>query len=133
MLRVGAEDATRAQVRRHHFAVIAAADDARAIARRRQDGAATHVHPPHLAVRLGKQQRFFAEYEDGGTAEKMDPTIAPRAATARVRSTTEAVRCGYRSYQAMQLSNPSAIFFPGILRPMKTMRLSRFSSLFQGR
>ena len=39
----------------------------------------------------------------------------------------------YRLYQAMQLSNPSAIFFPGRLRPMKTMRLSRFSPLFQGR
>jgi hypothetical protein len=38
-----------------------------------------------------------------------------------------------RSYHAMQLSNPSVIFFPGRLRPMKTMRLWRFSSLFQGR
>jgi hypothetical protein len=34
---------------------------------------------------------------------------------------------------AIQLSKPSAIFLPGRLRPMKTMRLSRFSSLFHGR
>ena len=34
---------------------------------------------------------------------------------------------------AMQLSNPSAIFLPGRLRPMKTMRLSRFSPSFHGR
>ena len=30
-----------------------------------------HRHAPRLAVRLGKHQRFFAEHEDGGAAEKM--------------------------------------------------------------
>jgi hypothetical protein len=35
--------------------------------------------------------------------------------------------------QATQLSKPCRIFSSGRLRPMKTMRLSRFSFLFQGR
>lgn len=36
-------------------------------------------------------------------------------------------------YLAMQLSKPSVIILPGRLRPMKTIRLSRFSSTFHGR
>ena len=92
-----------------------------------------HVHPPHLAVRLGKKQRFFAVYEDGGTAEKMgldDRTTRSDCASAFDEGDGT---LGYRSYQAMQLSNPSAIISRGRLRPMKTMRLWRFSSVFQGR
>ena len=36
-------------------------------------------------------------------------------------------------YLAMQLSKPSVISLPGRLRPMKTIRLSRFSPGFHGR
>ena len=36
-------------------------------------------------------------------------------------------------YLAMQLSKPSVIILPGRLRPMKTIRLSRFSPGFHGR
>ena len=30
-----------------------------------------HGHAPQLAARLGEHQRFFAEHEHGGAAEKM--------------------------------------------------------------
>ena len=97
---------------------------------------------------------LFAEHEDRGSPEEgVRSAIAPRLPSppsdcaigcARRR---RRYRCGCRSlaattrtanpprgkHQAIQLSNPSVIFFPGRLRPMKTMRLSRFSSLPHGR
>ena len=53
------------------LAVVAARDDARAIARCRQDHAVMYRHAPGFAVRLGEQQRLFGKHEDGGTAEEM--------------------------------------------------------------
>ena len=58
-------------VGRDQLAVVAAADDARAVGRGRQDGAAMHRDAPRLAVRLGEHDRLLAEHEGGGAAEKM--------------------------------------------------------------
>ncbi len=106
---------------------------------------------PRLAVRLGEHHRFLAEHEDRGAAEKMRGN--DEAAAATVRALDDGMRIAAVSVMtdapglasriaspmqgrlnyAMQLSKPSVIFLPGRLRPMKTMRLSRFSSFFHGR
>ena len=54
-----------------HLAIVAAADDALAVGGRGEDRAAMHRDATRLAVRLGEQQRFLAEHEHGGAAEKM--------------------------------------------------------------
>ena len=71
MLGIGRQNASRPQVRYDQLAVVAAADDALAVGRGGENGAAMHRHPPQLAARFGEHQRFFAEHEHGGTAEKM--------------------------------------------------------------
>src|SRR6185369_7636120 len=58
------------RIGRHDLAVIAAGEHARTVAGRRQDAAAVHGEALFRAV-LGKQQRFLAEHEYGGTFEEM--------------------------------------------------------------
>ena len=56
---------------RHHLAVVAAGDDARAVGRRRQDAAGVHGTRRCVAVRRDQQQRLLAEHEDRRAAEEM--------------------------------------------------------------
>ena len=92
-----------------------------------------------LALRRGQNQRFLASTKTAVRPRKCAAVTAPLAATGCVRSTTETVSLrvsdheSRRSRSSMQLSKPSAIILPGRLRPMKTMRLSRFSPSFHGR
>ncbi len=108
-----------------------------------------HRHPPQLAARLGEYQHLFAEHEHGGTVEKMrGENGAARVDGTRAFDDGDSVAAGVghgksvggvplpereRGDHATQLSKPSVIFLPGRLRPMKTMRLSRLSSLVHGR
>jgi hypothetical protein len=69
----------------------------------------------------------------GGTKASKQKPIAFTVSSGEGYRRSQSAGYGYRLNQAMQLWNPSAIFSSGRLRPMKTMRLSRFSSSFQGR
>jgi hypothetical protein len=62
---------------------------------------------------------MFADYRSEVSAPRRAPTLIPAGEELH--------------YFAMQLSKPSLIILPGRLRPMKTIRLSRFSSVFHGR
>ncbi len=72
MFRIGRKRAAVALgVGRDHLAVVAAGDDALAVGRRRQDRAAMDGDAARLAVRLREHDRFLAEHEGRGAAEKM--------------------------------------------------------------
>ena len=58
-------------VGRHDLAVVAAGDDAGAVARRRQDRAAVHGDALRLAVARRQQERLLAEHEDRGLLQEM--------------------------------------------------------------
>ena len=103
-------------------------------------------YAPRLAFRLDEQQRFLAEHEHGSAAKKVRGDHR-RTGRDRVRAVDDGdgiaagighcssplPACGERIHHATQPSKPCRICSSGRLRPMKMMRLSRFSSLFQGR
>ena len=87
------------------------------------------------AVHRDQNQRLLAEHETGSAPEKMhvDHRGAGRERPRPLRhGWNVAAGIGHLA-QAAQLAKPSRIFSCGRLRPMKMMRLWRFSSCLQGR
>ena len=143
MFRIGRQLARfTLRVRRRYRAVIAAADDALAISSCCKNCPAMDGHAARLRFGLDQQKRFLAQDEHRGAPEKMRANDSaacgpPRVCVRRLRrccceGRSSGVARGNQVH-AMQPANPSRIFSSGRLRPMKTMRLSRFSSGFHGR
>ena len=151
MFCIGRERACFAlRVGRHDLAVIAAADNPHPITGRCKNGPAVDVNTPRLGFGRGKEKRFLAKNEHRCASEKMCANNRSagrhRVCSLDDRDGVTASVChligaacafpphkGEGGNHAMQFSNPSRIFSSGRLRPMKTMRLSRFSSFFHGR
>ena len=119
---------------------------------RSPSAAAVRIAPSWTAIRFGSP---FGSTSNSASSPSTNTAVWPRkraattaapAVTGWVRSATEAVsarvsdiavclspRGGRGFYHAMQLSKPCRMVSSGRLRPMKTIRLSRFSPFFQGR
>src|SRR5262249_13560052 len=143
-LLVGRKDfALAVCIGRDHLAVVTTGDHALPVGSRGKDGASVHRYATHLALARHPQQRLLAEDEHRGVTEKMrrhDRRVGLERPGALDDRGFIGASVGHglaptstRPAHATQLSKPSRIFSSGSLRPMKTMRLSRFSPSFHGR
>ena len=115
----------------YDLAVVAGGEHARAVASACQNGAGVNRKPRRLRVRSDEQQRLVAENEDGGGAQKMRSHHGS-AGGDRPGMLLDRGDFG-RGHFAAHSSKPWRIMSSGSLRPMNTIRLSRFSSSRQFR
>ncbi len=139
-LRVGGEHLGLALgVERDQLAVVAAEHDALAVRRRAEDAAAatsTLLSAPSSAANVTASS---APTNAALSPRKYAAATGAPISILRTRSVTDGdggLRAGgieLDAHDAMQLSKPSRIACSGNSRPMKTMRLSRFSPSFHFR
>ena len=144
----------------HHLAVVAAGDDAGAVARRRQDAAVMQRDAlRHVAIGGTSRAASSASMNAASSPRKciaIRPAGRPAASGRRRRAYRTAfghhrtpldsrgrgiaaakglvpLRGDERIGSSHAVSKPVRIFSSGRCRPMNTSRLSRFSSSFHGR
>ena len=125
-------------VQRDDLAVIAAGDDAFAVGRRAQDGAAVDGDSRDFARLVRHGSVFLGADEHRGIAEEMDrgDGLAYRQHPHLVGDGSDGrglARIKLFHHATIQLSKPSRIICSGNSRPMKTTRLSRASPSFHFR